>query len=89
MFAQTLGMDFIAWNPLADAVTGFSALSAGRCNSALHMFLDRTARDFYVEWTLLAEALLRMIDLVSRRRSGRLDRPPDRCRIRPSTSATA
>jgi hypothetical protein len=57
-FVQTLGMDFIAWNPLADAVAGFSAMPAGRCNSALHLFLDPTARDFYVDWTVLAEALV-------------------------------
>ncbi|MEU0567530.1 helix-turn-helix transcriptional regulator [Nonomuraea sp. NPDC005983] len=45
-------MDILAWNPLADAVTGFSALD--RHNAAWHTFLHPGARELYPEWPAVA-----------------------------------
>jgi transcriptional regulator with XRE-family HTH domain len=48
-------MDVVGWNPLAEAVSGWSAKPASARNAARHLFLDPTARDFYPEWDTVAE----------------------------------
>jgi transcriptional regulator with XRE-family HTH domain len=45
-------MDVLAWNPLADAVTGFSGLD--RPNAARHAFLYPAGRALYPEWEAVA-----------------------------------
>ncbi|TVT52692.1 helix-turn-helix domain-containing protein [Amycolatopsis rhizosphaerae] len=45
-------MDILAWNALADAVIGFSALE--RPNAARHTFLHPEARELYLEWDAVA-----------------------------------
>ncbi|KAK1181125.1 helix-turn-helix transcriptional regulator [Streptomyces sp. NBS 14/10] len=47
-------MDVLAWNALADAVSGFSAMAEGERNAARHTFLDPTAREFYLDWATVA-----------------------------------
>lgn len=48
-------MDVVGWNRLADAIAGWSTSPAGMRNTARHLFLDPTARDFYPEWAAVAE----------------------------------
>jgi transcriptional regulator with XRE-family HTH domain len=43
-------MDILAWNPLADAVSGFNAMPAAERNTARHAFLDPAARELYSDW---------------------------------------
>ncbi|WP_329581168.1 helix-turn-helix transcriptional regulator [Kitasatospora sp. NBC_01250] len=45
-------LDVLAWNPLADAVAGFSALT--RRNMAWQVFLDPSARGCYPQWEAVA-----------------------------------
>ncbi|GAA2362797.1 helix-turn-helix transcriptional regulator [Streptomyces cuspidosporus] len=47
-------MDVLAWNALADAVSGFSAMPEGERNAARHTFLDPAAREFYTDWPAVA-----------------------------------
>ncbi|MEV0273559.1 helix-turn-helix transcriptional regulator [Hamadaea sp. NPDC050747] len=47
-------MDLVAWNALADAVAGFSAMTGPR-NVAYQTFLEPRARDFYRDWAAVAE----------------------------------
>ncbi|MEU0808214.1 helix-turn-helix transcriptional regulator [Streptomyces sp. NPDC005970] len=47
-------MDVLAWNALADAVSGFSAMPEGERNAARHTFLDPAARELYAEWPTVA-----------------------------------
>jgi PAS domain-containing protein len=48
-------MDVVGWNPLAEAVSDWSAKPVSERNAARHLFLDPTARDFYPEWDTVAE----------------------------------
>jgi transcriptional regulator with XRE-family HTH domain len=48
-------MDVVAWNRLADALSGWSAMPPSGHNAARHLFLDPAAREFYPEWDTVAE----------------------------------
>ncbi|MCM2425558.1 helix-turn-helix transcriptional regulator [Streptomyces sp. RKAG337] len=47
-------MDALAWNALADAVSGFSAYPDGECNIARSVFLDEQTRGLYPDWNAVA-----------------------------------
>ncbi|MFF6985069.1 helix-turn-helix domain-containing protein [Streptomyces sp. NPDC010273] len=47
-------MDVLAWNTLADALSGFSLMPAAVRNIPRHVFLDPASRDLYPEWTDVA-----------------------------------
>jgi transcriptional regulator with XRE-family HTH domain len=48
-------MDVLAWNRLADAISGWTVGPGGRPNTARHLFLDPSARDYYPDWERVAE----------------------------------
>ncbi|WP_282703043.1 helix-turn-helix transcriptional regulator [Streptomyces sp. CC219B] len=47
-------LEVLAWNVLADAVTGFSRMPRARRNLPHHVFLDPAARDLYPDWAAVA-----------------------------------
>lgn len=47
-------MDVLAWNTLADALSGFSSMPAAVRNIPRHVFLDPASRDLYPDWTAVA-----------------------------------
>ncbi|MEU8959765.1 helix-turn-helix transcriptional regulator [Streptomyces sp. NPDC048518] len=47
-------MDVLAWNALADALNGFSALSPAERNVPRQVFLEGPGRDCYPEWEAVA-----------------------------------
>ncbi|MFI7403293.1 helix-turn-helix transcriptional regulator [Streptomyces sp. NPDC049541] len=47
-------MDVLAWNALADALLGFSRMSAARRNIARHLFLAPDGRTVYPDWAAVA-----------------------------------
>ncbi|MFG2574378.1 helix-turn-helix transcriptional regulator [Streptomyces sp. NPDC048481] len=47
-------MDVLAWNPLADAVFGYSGSGPEGRSIPRHVFLDPGSRDFYPEWSAVA-----------------------------------
>ncbi|MEU0204729.1 helix-turn-helix transcriptional regulator [Streptomyces canus] len=47
-------MTVLAWNPLADAVFGYSGTTAKARSIPRHVFLDPAARDFYPDWQAVA-----------------------------------
>lgn len=56
-------MDVLAWNALADAVSGFSRMAPGGRNVPRQVFLDPAGRELYPEWAAVATqtvALLRL-----------------------------
>jgi len=63
-------MDVLAWNALADAVIGLSALPPGRRNMARQAFLDPAARAFYPQWRTVAAETVAHLRLDAARRPG-------------------
>lgn len=47
-------MDVLAWNTLADALSGFSRMPPAVRNIPRHVFLDPASRDLYPDWTAVA-----------------------------------
>jgi transcriptional regulator with XRE-family HTH domain len=47
-------MDVLAWNTLADALSGFSTMPAAVRNIPRHVFLDPASRELYPDWTAVA-----------------------------------
>ncbi|MEV0903974.1 helix-turn-helix transcriptional regulator [Streptomyces hokutonensis] len=47
-------MDVLAWNTLADALSGFSAMPVAVRNIPRHVFLDPASRDLYPDWAAVA-----------------------------------
>jgi len=47
-------MDALAWNPLADALLGFSRMAPAHRNTALQLFLSPEAHDLYPDWAAVA-----------------------------------
>ncbi|NEB81335.1 helix-turn-helix transcriptional regulator [Streptomyces sp. SID14478] len=47
-------MDVLAWNPLGDAVVGFSAMAPKDRNMPRQVFLNPAARDLYPDWPAVA-----------------------------------
>ncbi|MEV6944451.1 helix-turn-helix transcriptional regulator [Streptomyces sp. NPDC051172] len=47
-------MDVLAWNALADALSGFSRMPPARRNIVRHLFLDPDGRDVYPDWAAVA-----------------------------------
>ncbi|MGY0060628.1 helix-turn-helix transcriptional regulator [Streptomyces sp. LZ34] len=63
-------MDILAWNALADAVSGFSAMAEGERNAARHTFLDPAAREFYTDWATVAAETVAYLRLDAGRHPG-------------------
>ena len=62
------GLDVLAWNPLAALViTDFARLPVAERNMARHVFLNPTARSFYVDWAAAARDTVGMLRLATRR----------------------
>src|SRR5947208_4337142 len=47
-------MDVLAWNALADALSGFSRMAPARRNIVRQVFLDPDGRDLYPDWAAIA-----------------------------------
>ncbi|MCD9875509.1 helix-turn-helix transcriptional regulator [Streptomyces guryensis] len=47
-------MDVLAWNALADALSGFSRMAPARRNIVRQVFLDPDGRDLYPDWAAVA-----------------------------------
>ena len=47
-------MDVLAWNALADALSGFSRIPPARRNIVRHLFLDPDGRTVYPDWAAVA-----------------------------------
>jgi len=47
-------MDVLAWNALADALSGFSRMPRARRNIVRHLFLDPDGRAVYPDWAAVA-----------------------------------
>jgi transcriptional regulator with XRE-family HTH domain len=47
-------MDILAWNRLADAICGFSAMRLAQRNAARYTFLDPAAHELYADWPAVA-----------------------------------
>ncbi|MFG3010526.1 helix-turn-helix transcriptional regulator [Streptomyces cinerochromogenes] len=47
-------MEVLAWNPLGDAVSGFSRMAPAERSMPRQVFLDSAARDLYPEWAAVA-----------------------------------
>ncbi|MFD3501421.1 helix-turn-helix transcriptional regulator [Streptomyces sp. NPDC058676] len=47
-------LDVLAWNALADALSGFSLMAPGERNVARQVFLDPAARDLFPDWAAVA-----------------------------------
>ncbi|RPF34027.1 helix-turn-helix transcriptional regulator [Streptomyces sp. TLI_185] len=47
-------MDVLAWNALADALSGFSRMPPARRNVVRHLFLDPDGRNVYPDWAAVA-----------------------------------
>nr|WSY54387.1 helix-turn-helix transcriptional regulator [Streptomyces sp. NBC_00886] len=47
-------MDVLAWNTLADALSGFSRMPRAVRNIPRHVFLDPASRDLYPDWAAVA-----------------------------------
>jgi transcriptional regulator with XRE-family HTH domain len=54
-FVMGRRMDVLAWNALADAVNGFSAMLPEHRNQAWQVFLNPVARERYPQWPVVAE----------------------------------
>ncbi|MFC7623976.1 helix-turn-helix transcriptional regulator [Microlunatus sp. GCM10028923] len=55
--------EVLAWNPLADAVYGFSGMPPAERNSARHTFLRPEARLFYRDWPSVAADMVAFLRL--------------------------
>ncbi|WP_128431373.1 helix-turn-helix transcriptional regulator [Streptomyces cyaneus] len=47
-------LDVLAWNALADALTGFSSMAPSRRNMVRRLFLEPEGRDLYPDWAAIA-----------------------------------
>jgi transcriptional regulator with XRE-family HTH domain len=63
-------MDVLAWNVLADAVSGFSARPEEARNQARYTFLDPGARDYFTDWPTVAAETVAHLRLYAGRRPG-------------------
>ncbi|GAA2816676.1 helix-turn-helix transcriptional regulator [Kitasatospora paracochleata] len=63
-------MDVLAWNALADAVIGLSALPPEQRNMARHAFLSPAGRALYLEWRPVATATVAYLRLSAARYPG-------------------
>ncbi|WP_083971765.1 helix-turn-helix transcriptional regulator [Actinoplanes awajinensis] len=63
-------LDVLAWNPLGDAVNGFSTWPAGQRNVVWRTFLDPRARTFYRQWNTVAAETVAFLRLDSGRHPG-------------------
>ncbi|MEU4422059.1 helix-turn-helix transcriptional regulator [Actinoplanes sp. NPDC024001] len=63
-------LDVLAWNPLGDAVNGFSTWPAGQRNVVWRTFLDPRARTFYRQWDTVAAETVAFLRLDSGRHPG-------------------
>ncbi|MEV0151717.1 MULTISPECIES: helix-turn-helix transcriptional regulator [unclassified Nonomuraea] len=61
-------MDVLAWNPMGDAVLGFSGRGERTRNQARDAFLDPAAREFYVDWPAVAAETVAYLRLEAGRR---------------------
>ncbi|MFD4875172.1 helix-turn-helix transcriptional regulator [Streptomyces sp. NPDC058420] len=64
-------MDVLAWNTLADALSGFSHMPPAVRNIPRHVFLDPASRDLYPDWTAVAAQAVANLRVTS----GRGDEP--------------
>jgi transcriptional regulator with XRE-family HTH domain len=55
--------EILAWNPLADAIYGFSAMAPEDRNSARHTFLRPESRLFYRDWPTVAADMVGFLRL--------------------------
>jgi hypothetical protein len=60
-------MDVLAWNTLADALSGFSRMPAAVRNIPRHVFLDPASRELYPDWTAVAEQAVANLRVTSGR----------------------
>lgn len=65
--------DVLAWNPLADAVFGFSKQARGDRNSARYLFTNSEATRFYPDWATVAAETVAWLHLDA----GRHPRDPE------------
>jgi transcriptional regulator with XRE-family HTH domain len=56
-------LDVLAWNALADALSGYSRMAAGERNVARQVFLDPAARDLYPDWAAVAALNVALLHL--------------------------
>jgi transcriptional regulator with XRE-family HTH domain len=63
-------MDVVAWNALADAVSGFSTRSEEARNQARYTFLDPEARDYFTDWPTVAAETVAHLRLDAGRHPG-------------------
>jgi transcriptional regulator with XRE-family HTH domain len=63
-------LDVLAWNPLGDAVNGFSSWPAGQRNVVWRTFLDPRSRTFYRQWETVATETVAFLRLDSGRHPG-------------------
>ncbi|MBG0568592.1 helix-turn-helix transcriptional regulator [Actinoplanes aureus] len=63
-------LDVLAWNPMGDAVNGFSTWPAGQRNVVWRTFLDPRARMFYRQWDTVAAETVAFLRLDSGRHPG-------------------
>ncbi|MFI6462469.1 helix-turn-helix transcriptional regulator [Streptomyces sp. NPDC050528] len=60
-------MDVLAWNTLADALSGFSRMPPAVRNIPRHVFLDPASRELYPDWTAVAEQAVANLRVTSGR----------------------
>ncbi|GAB3134940.1 helix-turn-helix transcriptional regulator [Microbispora hainanensis] len=63
-------MDVLAWNALADAITGFSDMPEGERNMARQTFLTPRARSLYRDWPAVAAETISYLRLYAGRHPG-------------------
>ncbi|WP_217242369.1 helix-turn-helix transcriptional regulator [Streptomyces sp. AC555_RSS877] len=56
-------LDVLAWNALADALSGFGLMTAGERNVARQVFLDPAARDLFPDWSAVAAQTVAQLHL--------------------------
>ncbi|MET7461766.1 helix-turn-helix transcriptional regulator [Nonomuraea sp. NPDC005501] len=61
-------MDVLAWNPMGDAVIGFSGRDDRTRNQARDAFLNPAAREFYLDWQAVAAETVAYLRLEAGRR---------------------
>ncbi|MDR8411455.1 helix-turn-helix transcriptional regulator [Nonomuraea sp. 3-1Str] len=61
-------MDVLAWNPMGDAVLGFSGRDDRTRNQARDAFLNPAAREFYLDWQAVAAETVAYLRLEAGRR---------------------
>ncbi|MCX5234802.1 helix-turn-helix transcriptional regulator [Streptomyces prunicolor] len=63
-------MDVLAWNTLADALSGFSRMPPAVRNIPRHVFLDPASRDLYPDWAAVAAQAVANLRVDSGRHQG-------------------